>query len=132
MNEKKKVVVSFVLGLVLGGAVVYTGLHFCYTHWKDHAIKGFYGGFDSQRMLDKLTHKLDLNLEQKVQIEKILESKFPKMKEIKESVRPELDALRKSLQTEIRSVLDSDQQKQFDEIIVKYEERKLKWKEKRG
>jgi hypothetical protein len=99
MNEKRKVVLSFLLGFTLGGALVYTGVHYCRHYWRmDH--HGFWGGrhkeFSSEKILERFGKKLDLTADQKVEIGKILDSKLKKLTELRDKIRPQFKALRES------------------------------------
>ena len=131
MNDKGKMIRSFVLGFFLGGALVYTGIHF-YQHYcaDHHDLWGRHRKLDSKRILEKLNKELDLNAEQKTQVEKILESKLPKIKELRETVRPQFSAIRESIQTEIRGILQPEQQAKFDRLVENFEKRRKEWEDK--
>lgn len=131
MNDKGKIVRSFILGFVLGGALVYTGIHFYRHYCKGQILWGRHHRFDSKKMLEKLSKELDLNANQRAQVEKILESNLPKFKELKESVRPKFDAIRESIQKEIRALLNPEQQIKFNKLVEDFEKRREKWEERR-
>ena len=132
MNEKVRFIRSFVLGFVLGGSAVYTGIHFCRHHGMRGAPWESRGGFHSKKMLEKMSEELDLTPEQKVLVEKILAANLPKFKELKESVRPKFSAVRSALQAEIRAVLKPEQQAKFDKLVGEFENRRKMWEEKRN
>lgn len=127
MNNKGKIVWSFLLGFVLGGAVVFTGIHFCHHYGMGHPFWG--RPFSSKKILQKLSRELDLSAEQKTQVEKILESNLPKFKTLRESIRPQLAAIRQSIQTEIRAVLKPEQQTKFNKLVQDFEKRRQEWEE---
>ena len=131
MNDKKIVVRSFILGLILGGALSFTGLHCYRRHRMDGGLWGRHGHFDSKKLLEKFTKELDLSAEQKSQVEKILETNLPKMKALRETVRPQFKAIGESLQSEIRAVLKPDQLPKFNKMAAEYEARRKEREEKR-
>jgi len=124
MNNPDRSVRSFILGFLLGGVLVYTGIHFYQHYCLDRHRTDEPRSLDSKRILEKLSKKLDLSAEQKVQVEKILESKLPKIKELRETVRPQFDAVRKAIRTEIRENLQLAQQVKFDQMVEENEKRR--------
>jgi Spy/CpxP family protein refolding chaperone len=121
MNEKMKFLISFLLGLVLGGALFYTGMHFCRHHWKGDPSR-MNREHDPKKMLEKLSKELGLSADQKVQVEKIFESKMVKIKDLREKVRPQFEAVRKAIDAEIRAVLTPEQQVKFEVLVKQFEE----------
>lgn len=130
MNDKKRIVLTFILGFILGGAIVFTGIHFCRHYRLNRALWAHHGGFDSKESLKKLSKNLDLNAEQKVEVEKILAAYLPKFKELRESVRPQFTAIRESMQNEIRNILKPEQRTKFNKMVEDFENSRKKWKEK--
>lgn len=130
MSEKLKFVRSFVLGFLLGGALVYTGLHVFRHHWKPHRMWDSHRQIRPAKLVEKLNRKLDLGAEQKVQIEKILETQLGKMKKLKDNVHPQFKAIWTESRTKIRAVLKPEQQGKFDKMVEDFEKRR-KMREKR-
>lgn len=128
MNNKWKVINSFVLGMILGGALVYTGIHFFRHHWTEHGER--HHEFKSKRILAKLSKELNLSAQQITQVEKILELGLPKMNALRESVRPQISAIRKSINEEIRAILEPEQQEKFKKIVEDFEMRRKKREER--
>ncbi|MAR89461.1 MAG: hypothetical protein CML06_01075 [Pseudomonadales bacterium] len=64
---------------------------------------------DGSRMLQHMERKLDLNEEQKQQIQAIYESKKPQM----EAIHQQMQELRAATHAEINKVLTEEQQKKF-------------------
>ena len=130
MNDKGKAARSFVLGLLLGGALVFTSFHFCRHHWGGRGFWGRHEGFNSQRIFEKLNKELGLSAEQKVQVEKILETQLPKIKELRKTVRPRFDAVREQIQTEIHAVLKPDQIVKYNKIVAEFEKHRKDMEDK--
>ncbi|MVF13004.1 periplasmic heavy metal sensor [Ketobacter sp. MCCC 1A13808] len=76
------------------------------------------------RMMKGLTRHLDLSTEQQQQVEQIFESKRPQM----EGLHEQMQALRESTNTEIKSVLNEDQQTKFEKMQEKREEKRDRFK----
>ena len=127
MSEKRKIAWSFILGLVLGGALVFTGNHFCRHYGRmGLGFRGWHRDLTAKRILDKFGKKLNLDPDQRAKIELILDAKLKKMKELRETVKPQFKSLRESTQAEIRALLRPDQQAKFDEIARDFEKRREK------
>ena len=122
MSEKANLLRSFILGLIVGGALAVTGLHFYRHHW--HMGREGRHEFDSQRLLEKFSGKLDLDADQKSRVEKILNADLPKMKALRDAAKLQFKAIRQSMQTEIRSALRPDQTERFDKMVQDYEKRR--------
>ena len=65
MSSNVKLVITFLCGLLLGGAGVGFGLHCYIAHKVDH-------NNDPQHILDRLSKELDLNTEQKDRVSALL------------------------------------------------------------
>ncbi|MBV4452322.1 MULTISPECIES: LTXXQ domain protein [Pseudomonas] len=100
-------------------------------HGGEHGPRGKGGPF----------RDLDLTREQHLQIDRLMREQMQGRKELvkkyldklpaadQKAMQDERDASRKKTQADIRAVLKPDQQKQFDEIVKKQEQRRAEWKE---
>ncbi|MBC3301755.1 LTXXQ domain protein [Pseudomonas sp. SWRI18] len=100
-------------------------------HGAEHGPRGKGGPF----------RDLDLTREQHLQIDRLMREQMQGRKELvkkyldklpaaeQKAMQDERDANRKKTQADIRAVLKPDQQKQFDEIVKKQEQRRAEWKE---
>lgn len=93
-----------------------------YTKEIRHDHHGKKGGM-KQHMLAKLDHKLHLTQEQKTAISAIFDQKRPQMEAMRDAMKPKFDAMRETTDTEIRKVLNPDQQVKFDEFTAKMKKR---------
>jgi Spy/CpxP family protein refolding chaperone len=78
-----------------------------------------------ERMLHKLSSKLDLTADQKIKLAAILEEKRLKVEQLRTQTGPQFEAIRESAREEIRKILNLEQQKKFDVLDAKMRER---WK----
>ena len=118
-----QVAISIVIGFLLGAFYGQWGArpHFP-PSWEHGRMKG--------RMVEHLSRDLHLTAEQKKQVADIFEAKRPQILALQAEVRPKFEALRDSTQAEIRKLLNPDQQKKFDEINAKMEEKRKKHRER--
>lgn len=130
MSDKNKKIWTFLTGLVLGGALMYTGLHFCsHYDWAGSWMKPPKHG--SKKLAERFNRELDLTPDQKIKVEAILESHMKKMKDMRDSMRPRFDEDREAVRTEVRVLLTPEQQVKFDKMNAEFEARRKKWQEKR-
>lgn len=126
MNEKRKIVLSFILGFVLCGALIFTGTHF-FRHYgggRKHFFEKHQNENRSKWFLEKFNRKLNLDAEQKTQIDKILQTELQKMNDLRVSMKPEFEKIRASIETQIRAVLKPEQQEKFNTMVEKFEKRR--------
>lgn len=116
-----QVLISLLLGAVIGASWVQWRDHGCFMKPRDRDAM-------RQHMIEKLERKLDLNAEQRAQLEAIFEAKRPQMKAIRSEMRPKLDAVRKETREEIRKILNPDQLVKYEELNRKMDEH---WKKMR-
>lgn len=115
-----QVLISMMIGIALGLSL--GELSECKvfrSHWKHGNMR--------QRMLKKLDRELHLTADQKTKVEVIFEAKHPQMEALQQEMKPKFEALRQSTQAEVSKVLNPDQQKKFEALNAKMEER---WKER--
>lgn len=127
MENKNKIILTFVIGLIGGAVLTAVGTHFYFHYCRDGKEWADKPGYRQKRFLSKLDKKLKLTSEQRTKIEQILNEKHKKIQDLRGEVRPKFKALRESAQSEIRAVLTAEQQTKFDELIQKHE----KWMEKK-
>jgi len=116
-----QIIISLLVGFAVGVG---------YSQW--HASEHFHGhwkkkGSMRQHMLERFDRKLHLTEDQKKQVGVIFDAKQPQMLALQAETRPKFEALRNSTQAEVRKILDPNQQKKFDDMNAKMEER---WKER--
>ena len=123
MRSLNGVVISLLIGFALGTLFGQWYAHESFrSHWKHPGMRQRM----REHMVEKMSKKLNLTKDQKARMTEIFEAKRPQMLALQAETRPKFEALRKSTQAEIRKILNSDQQKKFDEMHAKMEER---WKE---
>ncbi|WP_248748780.1 LTXXQ domain protein [Pseudomonas sp. MWU15-20650] len=106
-----------------------------------HMMGGPVGGEHGMRGKGGPFRQLDLSHEQRQQIGKLMGQQMHGRKEIvrkyldklpaadKQAMQSEMAAAKQKTQADIRAVLKPDQQKKFDEIVKKQEQRRAEWKE---
>ena len=114
MNRK-----SLSVGLVVGfliGVVVTSGL----AH---HFQRSRRGPKSPAAFLNRLSHKLDLNDEQKKSIGTVLEKTHVKMKGLHEEMRPKFDTIRADTRKNIQVHLNDQQKIKFAAIEAEMDKR---------
>lgn len=104
-------VITFIIGLVVGGAAMYyyawgTG------HWRRK--------WSEQRAVARLQHDLDLTPPQIHELRPILDENVKNWDQLQRTVRPQFDALRDQTDDKIRSILNPDQLRRFNELIQEH------------
>ena len=80
----------------------------------------------SEKFLKRFADKLELTEEQRAQIKQIFDSKREQMEQIRKEVQPRFHEIRTTTRNEIRAVLSEQQQKKFDRIHKRMDERRKK------
>ncbi len=129
MSYERKFVRSFLLGFLLGGVLVYAGLHFYRFHcgFPGHAKRL---SPDKTKILNKLNRELKLDAGQQDRVDKILAAHLPKIKELREAMRPQLKAARELMQAEISGTLFPEQKEKFSRIVAEFEKKKREQEER--
>lgn len=109
-----QVVISLLIGLVLG-------MGFCQWRVRQDFQPHWEKGDPRQHTMERFGRELNLSAEQQEKVAVIFESKHSEMKALQTEMRPKFEALRDATQTEIRKLLNPDQQKKFDEINARME-----------
>ena len=94
---------------------------------------GKHGKQDPATRVQKLSKKLNLSSDQQAKVQGILENQQQQMQSLrqdtslsKEDKRAKVADLRQSTSSQIRALLNGDQQKKFDEMEKKHEQRMAK------
>jgi hypothetical protein len=77
-----------------------------------------------QHMLDRLGAKLALRPEQKTKVSAILEAERAQIEAVQSDARPKFDRIHKSAVSEVRRILNADQQKALDALEAQFEARR--------
>lgn len=72
----------------------------------------------SGRLIDRLSHELELSAEQRTKVEAILSARRTKLEELNQDVIARAEKEREAMQGEIRAVLTPEQQKRFDQWLA--------------
>ncbi len=102
----KQVVVSFLIGALIGATVGWGG-----TQWIMHqrAKQDPY-----ERLLDRFNTRLDLTEAQRIEVARILDVNRESIKTLRAEVGPRFKGIRAATQQEIREQLTPEQQQTFD------------------
>ncbi len=125
-----QVIISVLIGLLIGSNLTNFGFHDCKncfhksshykSSWKHHdkyKCDGCHDKKDKKHfMMERLSEKLNLTSDQQSKLSAIMDEKHKKIME-----------LHKSTQGEIKNILTAEQQKKFDEISAKWEEKRESW-----
>jgi Spy/CpxP family protein refolding chaperone len=71
----------------------------------------------ARRDVNSFHDYLDLTVEQREQVNKILEETGGEFRKLRKETQPQFDALQKNSQAKIRAVLTEEQRKKYDEFI---------------
>jgi len=110
-------VVTFITGLVVGGAGVY------YYAW--HA--GLWRHpWEENATIHRMTRRLDLTPHQVQELRPIMDNTVKQWNLIQGQIKPQLDALRQQTDDRIRQILSAGQKNKFDVLVKKHERHKKK------
>ena len=118
MSSLWKLIITFLSGLLLGGALVGFGLH-CYIERKANQTN------DPQHLLDRLSGELDLNAEQKERVSTLLKASAPKMDNLRKDMETRSHALWMDFDASLRPLLTQDQNGKLDAM-------EKRWRDKKG
>ncbi len=76
------------------------------------------------KLLTKLTHELDLDSEQQAALEKTIVSSRGRAHAFWSESRAAFDTLRQEFRQDIRALLNPEQQKKFDEMVAREDEKR--------
>ncbi|HEX2453698.1 MAG TPA: hypothetical protein VHI99_08345 [Vicinamibacterales bacterium] len=75
------------------------------------------GGPPPERLVERLTSELQLNADQRTQIDAILKARRQKLEDLQHDVHARFEREQQELRDEIRKVLTPDQQQHFDKLM---------------
>ena len=114
-----QIFISLLIGFALGGAFMqWNGRECGHKHWKKGGMKN--------HLIEKFTKELGLTEDQKAKVSAIFEKTHTQMEALHAQVKPQFEALRSETQAQIRVLLTPAQQKKFDVMNAKWEERMKK------
>lgn len=108
-------VLTFLLGAVVGGSGV-----FFYAWYGGH----WHRGFDKQRVVRRLTRRLNLSGKQVQQLNEIMDETARKHAELQHQVEPQFEALHREARDRVRQILNAQQIAKFNEMVREYDERR--------
>ena len=86
----------------------------------------------SRRKRGAFIHRLELDLglqgEQKERVRAALSQHHDKMKSLRMEMRPQVENILQEARREIRFLLNSDQQSNFDQMIREFDDRRRRWR----
>ncbi len=81
-----------------------------------------------RHFIRRLEGDLDLETNQLEKIRSALRQQHERMMQIRMGMRPQVQSILQDARKEIRILLNSDQQRGFDEIVREYDERRQRWR----
>lgn len=147
-----QIALSLILGFVIGVSFDRLSMSNCskkkchcagkqISKYKDCGLRGCkdkgpceFGSFGhteeiKEKMLERFNSKLALTDEQKTKVAGIFNSKHKRMLELRNEIKPKFEELKKSTDTEIKSILNPEQIKKFEEMQKRFEVRKERFEE---
>jgi len=121
MNSRKHIIVAFLSGLLIGGAIAWGAAPFLKHRRQARDPEQMH-----QRLMKKFNRELKLSEDQARQVDQIFRASREKMQVLHKETFPRFDALRKETQTAIRALLTPEQQAKFDVMHEKWEKRKFR------
>ncbi len=110
------ILLAFCAGLLMGG---WAGVR----HEKAILHQFWSRGPETQKILAKLSRKLDLNPQQEEQVRLLLESKREKILFLHQQMRAQFEALRLSMRAGIAQILNPKQKEKFTQMTQKWDKR---------
>ncbi len=110
------VLLAFLSGCLLGGALGIRHEKRVFHHFWEQ-------GPDTQRLLSKLSRKLDLNPQQEDQVRSILETQRQKVLVLHQEMSVQFDAIRMAMRKEMEKTFTPEQQKKFTEMTQQWDAR---------
>jgi Spy/CpxP family protein refolding chaperone len=129
MSDKRRTFISFVLGMLVGGALAGAGAHYYFVRCGKHFPRMEWGEARKKEFMGEMKKRLNLSPEQEEKIQKIMDSKKKAMEDLRGKIRPDFHKIREDARSQIRLVLSDRQKPLFEEIVA---ERKKFWEEKTG
>lgn|SRR5487761_205209 len=105
-------VITFIAGLVLGGAGVY------YYAWRARLWRH---PWEENAAIHRMTRRLDLTPQQVQELRPIMDNTVKQWDQVQDQIKPQLEALRQQTDDRIRQILNAGQKKRFDALVRKHE-----------
>ncbi len=101
--------ITFVIGVILGAVGMYT---FAWNmgHWRRH--------LSEQAVIHDMQRRLDLSPQQTQELRPILDEGGKQIHDLQVQLHPQYTALHRQIEAHIRQILNPDQAKKFDEILL--------------
>jgi hypothetical protein len=119
MKPMFKLIISFVVGLLLGGAATGFYIHHCFA-------RAWVNSGNHHHMLNRLTSELNLDADQQKQIGQIFDEQIPRLDAIRVETNAKLKTLRDATSQKVALLLNGEQKKKFSELRIKWEARENK------
>lgn len=116
------IVLSLILGFSLGIIVVRTNSMMCYRSWMKHRGKEA-KTLANERILNRLSRKLDLTQPQIQAIGGILRVKATKLKQIQDESYKKKKMIMEEAHEQIKQHLDPEQQRKYNKLIISHRKR---------
>lgn len=115
-----KTTIILLVGFLLGAAAAGFAFH---QFFKPHHPPG---AADADRVLNHLDSKLGFTDDQKQKVALLLKQELPKADALRSEGDAKFQALRDSFNSQLRLLLNPDQQKKYADMVAKWEERRRK------
>ena len=113
------VILVFALGALSGSLVTQ---NVC-GHRFERMLHG--GGHDmSQVVVDRLSHRLDLDNTQRAEVSKIVTEAHIEMDSVRKEFQPQIESIMNKSQDKIRSILRPDQREKFEKFVAERKARR--------
>ncbi|MHB8174461.1 MAG: periplasmic heavy metal sensor [Nitrospirota bacterium] len=114
------IIFIFLLGAIAGG-IISSAVYRHRQPWgKPHS---------REQVVRKLSHKLNLDANQRAQVEAIVNDAHNQMRDMRRAVQPKIDSILTDAQAKIRAVLRTDQKQEFNKLVARWKERREKTQE---
>ncbi len=110
------VISIFILGTIAGGIISSAIIRHCQPWGRPPS---------REEVVRKLSRRLDLDANQRAQVEVIVNDAHNQMREMRREDKPKIDSILTDAQAKIMTVLRPNQKQKFDKLIAR-------WKERRG
>ncbi len=110
---------TFLCGVIAGAAGLFV-FAWHSGHWLPH-----HGPPDPQRIVQRMSRELILTPDQTRQLTDIINDSFQKHRVLDQQVGEQYRALRVETRDRIRKILNPQQQQKFDEMVRRFEQRRL-------
>lgn len=120
MKPWLKTTITLLVGFLLGAAATGLVLH---QFFRPHHPPG---AADADRMLKHLDSKLGFTADQREKVALLLKQELPKADALRSESDGKFQALRQSFNSQLRLLLNPDQQKKYDDMVAQWEEHRRK------